>query len=148
VRESSNERWSAGADIFVRGRRWTVVSDSDSADCRALRLAGSDSFNRSIVRTLLLPFDRPRDIDSTSVRVVRPRRWLRLLQRSAVDARPFGGLFPAAAGRIDLHSYQLEPALAVLRDGHTRILIADGVGLGKTISAGQPLCFMRKIPSG
>lgn len=136
MRESSNERWSAGADIFVRGRRWTVVSDSDSADCRALRLAGSDSFNRSIVRTLLLPFDRPRDIDSTSVRVVRPRRWLRLLQRSAVDARPFGGLFPAAAGRIDLHSYQLEPALAVLRDGHTRILIADGVGLGKTIQAG------------
>lgn len=101
-----------------------------------MRLTGSDPLHPSIVRTLLLPFDRPRLIDSTAVTVVRPRRWLRLLQRAAVDARPFGGLFPAAAGRMDLHSYQLEPALALLCGGHTRILIADAVGLGKTIQAG------------
>jgi len=136
VRNSSDERWPAGTNVFVRGRRWTVLSETDFADCRALRLAGSDPFRPSIVRTLLLPFDRPRPIDPTSVSVLRPRRWLRLLQRAAIDARPFGGLFPAAAGRINLHAYQLEPAMAMLRDGHTRILIADAVGLGKTIQAG------------
>ena len=136
MRDASSERWTAGADVFVRGRRWTVLSDSDFADCRALRLTGSDPLNPSIVRTLLLPFDRPRAIDSAPVSVVRPRRWLRLLQRAAVDARPFAGLFPAAGSRIDLHSYQLEPALAMRRAGHTRILIADAVGLGKTIQAG------------
>jgi hypothetical protein len=122
--------------VFVRGRRWTVLSETDFPDCRALRVTGTDQFNQSIVRTLLLPFDRPRDIDSTAITVVRPRRWLRLLQRAAIEARPFGGLFPAAAGTIDIHPYQLEPALAVLRDGRTRILIADAVGLGKTIQAG------------
>ena len=113
-----------------------MLSETDFPDCRALRVAGSDPFNQSIVRTLLLPFDRPRDIDSSAITVVRPRRWLRLLQRAAVDARPFGGLFPAAAGAIDILPYQLEPALAMLREGRTRILIADAVGLGKTIQAG------------
>ena len=120
----------------MRGRRWTVLSETDFQDCRALRVSGSDPFNPSIVRTLLLPFDRPRDIGSTAIAVVRPRRWLRLLQRAAIDARPFGGVFPAAAGSIDIHPYQLEPALAMLREGRTRILIADAVGLGKTIQAG------------
>jgi ERCC4-related helicase len=99
-------------------------------------VTGSDPFNHSIVRTLLLPFDRPRNIDSTVIKVVRPKRWLRELHRAAVDARPFGGLFPGAAGGLDIHRYQLEPALAMLREGHTRILIADAVGLGKTIQAG------------
>jgi superfamily II DNA or RNA helicase len=33
----------------------------------------------------------------------------------------------------------LEPALAMLREGHTRILIADAVGLGKTVQAGLVL---------
>ena len=132
----TNERWAAGADVFVRGRRWTVLGESDFTDCRALRLAGADPFNPSIVRTFLLPFERPRRVGSTSVTVARPRQWVRLVQRAAIDARPFGGLFPAAAGRIDLHPYQLEPALAMLREGHTRILIADAVGLGKTIQAG------------
>ncbi len=136
MRESSNERVGAGRDVFVRGRRWKVLSETDFSDCRALRVTGSDPFNHSIVRTLLLPFDRPRHIDSTAIAVVRPKRWLRLLHRVAVDARPFGGLFPAAAGGLDVHPYQLEPALAMLRDGQTRILIADAVGLGKTIQAG------------
>jgi superfamily II DNA or RNA helicase len=136
VPEYTNEGWSVGSDVFVRGRRWTVLGESDFTDCRALRLAGSDPFNPSIVRTFLLPFERPRRIGSTSITVVRPRKWLRLVQRAAIDARPFGGLFPAAAGQIDLHPYQLEPALAMLREGHTRVLIADAVGLGKTIQAG------------
>ena len=87
-------------------------------------------------RTLLLPFDRPRSVPSTSTVVVTAERWLRAVQRAALEAAPFGGLFPAAAGRIDLHPYQMEPALAALRDGSARILIADAVGLGKTVQAG------------
>lgn len=48
---------------------------------------------------------------------------------------PYGGLrfCPRA---IDLHAYQLEPALAIFRYGATRVLVGDDVGLGKTVEAG------------
>lgn len=54
----------------------------------------------------------------------------------ALDALPFGGLNSVALSSVDLLPYQLEPALAMLRHGCTRIMIADAVGLGKTIQAG------------
>jgi SNF2 family DNA or RNA helicase len=42
----------------------------------------------------------------------------------------------ARSANIDLLPHQLEPALAILRGLGTRILLADEVGLGKTIQAG------------
>jgi superfamily II DNA or RNA helicase len=41
--------------------------------------------------------------------------------------------------------YQLEPAIAILRDGSARVLIADGVGLGKTIQAGLVLYELAQV---
>ena len=61
---------------------------------------------------------------------------MRHMYRLAIEARPFGGLSAAAECDISFLPYQLEPALAMLCDGHTRILIADAVGLGKTVQAG------------
>lgn len=58
------------------------------------------------------------------------------MRRTALDIHPFGGLRAAALSGIDLLPYQLEPALAVFRHGAARVLIADAVGLGKTIQAG------------
>jgi superfamily II DNA or RNA helicase len=51
------------------------------------------------------------------------------------ESVPYGGLryCPPA---IRLLPYQLEPALAVFRHGVTRLLIADDVGVGKTVEAG------------
>lgn len=135
VREPIDERWSSGTAVLVRGHRWTVVGETRFGDCVALTLTGSGVLP-AVVRTLLLPFDRPHRIEPPSVVVVRPRQWLRRVQRAAADTRPFGGLFPGAAGAIELHSYQLEPAIAMLRESATRVLIADAVGLGKTIQAG------------
>ena len=75
---------------------------------------------------------------STTLGVVRPRRWVHGVQRLAADARPFGGLGAAAGSGIQLLPYQLEPALAI-GTGAARVMIADGVGLGKTIQAGLVL---------
>jgi superfamily II DNA or RNA helicase len=89
-------------------------------------------------RTFLLPFDRPcaHGVHETATEVLRPRQWLRRVAEKAMDVRPFGGLTSVATSRMDLLPYQLEPALAMLRHGCPRVMIADAVGLGKTIQAG------------
>ena len=51
-------------------------------------------------------------------------------------AEPFGSLSTAGTAAIRLLPFQLEPALAMLRHARLRVLIADEVGLGKTIQAG------------
>ena len=127
------ESWREGQRISVRGQVWTILESTRFPDCEALRLAGADGTNR----TILLPFDHPRRQDAAaSVEVMRPRRWLRTLYGLGLEARPYGGLSAAVSSNIEFLPFQLEPALAALGDGCTRILIADEVGLGKTIQAG------------
>jgi superfamily II DNA or RNA helicase len=137
VTETAGDQWRAGLRISVRGQLWTIVELTAFKDCNALRLSGAEAANRATTRTILLPFDRPGRLrPSSSIEVMRPRRWLRALYRAALNQKPFGGLSAAAASTIDFLPYQLEPALAMLRHGYTRMLIADAVGLGKTIQAG------------
>ena len=128
------ERLESGSRVLVRGRRWAVAGVTPGADCAALRLRelGSDRG-----QTLLTPFDRFTPLEANPCpRAVRPRRWLHELDRALLEMHPFGSLHAAARAPIRLLPFQLEPALAVLRDGATRVLVADGVGLGKTIQAG------------
>ena len=135
--ETAGGHWRAGERISVRGQLWTIVERAAFRDCDALRLSGGKAANDTRTRTILLPFDRPRRmLPSSSIQVMRLRGWLRALYRIALTQKPFGGLSAAAASRIDFLPYQLEPALAILRYGYTRVLIADAVGLGKTIQAG------------
>jgi superfamily II DNA or RNA helicase len=137
VHEARGQQWSHGDTAVVRGRRWIVLHEAQYVDCRTLRLTVRDHGRAPLAQTLLLPFDRPRRAGSpSSIAVVRPRSWIRSTSRTAIDALPFGGLNSAVSSGIDLLPYQLEPALAMLREGCARIMIADAVGLGKTIQAG------------
>jgi ERCC4-related helicase len=137
VIETAGQEWHAGSQISVRGQLWTILERTPFADCDALRLRGAEPANWTTVQTILLPFDRPRaPRPSPSIEVMRPRRWLRAVTGQAVNVNPFGGLSSAAASTIAFLPYQLQPALAMLRGGHARVLIADAVGLGKTIQAG------------
>ena len=124
-----------GDRVILRGQRWTVLETTPYADCETVRLA---RLAGSAVGTFILPFDRPRSefAQRDALRVVRPRRALHHLRRAAARVHPFGGLVTAASDSIDLLGYQLAPAIAMLRHGWSRLLIADDPGLGKTIQAG------------
>ena len=126
-----------GSRVVVRRERWTVQSVTDYADCRALRLTDRGSTAHDASRTFLLPFDRMRRCESTTkMRVGGRRCWAHHVAQAFTASHPFGGLRRASRASVDLLPFQLEPALAMLRHGRLRILIADEVGLGKTIQAG------------
>ena len=126
-----------GVLVEARSQVWTVDSRAPFADCEAVTLSGASSTNSGSRRTLLTPFDRlvPVHVEIRQ-RTVRRRAWARRALEHVTACVPYGGLAAAARARMDLLPFQLEPALAMLRHAATRILIADQVGLGKTIQAG------------
>jgi superfamily II DNA or RNA helicase len=79
---------------------------------------------------------------------VNAHRWTRLNRlRESDDLReePLLGVWNSA---IQVHAYQLEPVLKALAMPRVSLLVADGVGLGKTIEAGlvlEELLLRRRI---
>lgn len=124
----------AGSLVFVRGCRWRVDACVEHRDCHELHLhdpAGSK-------RVLLWPFDRPVALAAGGrrVRVVSLPRWTRCAGRAL--ARALDPETPRAAFSGDILPYQLAPVVAMAA-GAARVLLADEVGLGKTIQAGWVL---------
>ncbi len=79
---------------------------------------------------------------------VNAHRWTRLnrLRASeAIEDEPLLGVWNSA---IQVHPYQIEPVLRALQMPRVALLLADGVGLGKTIQAGlvlEELLLRRRI---
>ncbi|MEP6782418.1 MAG: helicase-related protein [Acidobacteriota bacterium] len=123
--------YEIGTLLEVRGERWRLAGTVRHASCTVLTLEGG---NNKRLR-LIDPFDRPRSIASASIVRCPRRAVMRSALAAIVDARSPDGLWTASAASMDLWPYQLEPALAAIA-GATRLLLADEVGLGKTIQAG------------
>jgi len=128
-----------GSTVIVRDEQWRVAGIDAYERCSVITLEGSDRRRLRVID----PFDHVVAVDSR--RIVRHSRnaVVRRAMAAVTGERPAVGLWTAAAATIDLLPYQLEPALAVLR-GATRVLLADGVGLGKTIQAGLILAELRE----
>jgi superfamily II DNA or RNA helicase len=125
-----------GTRVIVRGERWRVVSATQWPDCVANRLAGIAPSNNLEERTLLAPFDRFELLAGVSRPCRSSRRaWLSALADAIRSTRPVDGLQAAHSASIDLLPWQLEPMLALVRGEASRILLADAVGLGKTVQA-------------
>lgn len=118
--------------VRVRRQQWRVAGIRSYETCQLVSLA-----NRQAIRQVLTPFD---DVEAvaTSDRplLATPRRWRRACRALLAADTPPGGLRTAASAAIELLPHQLEPALAVLRGIGSRVLLADDVGLGKTVQAG------------
>ncbi|OFW13248.1 MAG: hypothetical protein A3F69_03410 [Acidobacteria bacterium RIFCSPLOWO2_12_FULL_66_10] len=133
--------------VRVRGERWRVADICAFEDCQLVTLSSLTPPDVGAERQILAPFDTIEPIDPIDGprrhRIVRGRRWRRACRSLIAADTPPGRLRSARLARFDLLPHQLEPALAVLRGNGSRVLLADEVGLGKTIQAGLILAELR-----
>jgi superfamily II DNA or RNA helicase len=118
----------------VRRVRWRVDAVRKEASLAFVRLRATDySAPR---RTLLHPYDRFARLSAASrIRPVSTRRWMRALRTAIIESCPHEALPSALDAPAELFPFQLEPLVAMRSGLASRLLIADEVGLGKTVQA-------------
>ncbi|MCL1958009.1 MAG: DEAD/DEAH box helicase, partial [Spirochaetes bacterium] len=134
-----NPSYKAGSLILARGREWVVEPSSPDDDFLKLRpLGGGNDEIQYIIPSLeTMPIESavfpPPDISKPgpfySARLLRDA----LLMKCRAGAGPFRGFGNIA---VEPRAYQLVPLLMALKQDTVRLLIADDVGIGKTIEAG------------
>ncbi|MDD4668194.1 MAG: DEAD/DEAH box helicase, partial [Candidatus Cloacimonetes bacterium] len=132
---TTNNSFSIGSLVSTRGREWVVLPDSTDELLIVKPLGGSDDEITGILTALeaVKPasFNLPDPSqlgDFQSCRLLRDA--LRLgFRNSAGPFRCFGRL------AVDPRPYQLVPLMMALKLDPVRLLIADDVGIGKTIEA-------------
>ena len=133
-----------GDVVRVRRRRWRIVDLRVYDRHELLTLRGIGPVNIGRTLRVVTPFDFVQRIERQSrLKRVRPAVWRRACRGLLAAAAPPGALLGANSARMDLLPYQLEPALALARGLGSRVLLADDVGLGKTVQAGLILSELR-----
>ncbi len=136
--------FAPGNLVTARGREWVVLPESTD-DFLVLRpIGGIDDdiagvLLREGVRPAAFPPPQPDDLgDHLSATLLRSA--LRIGFRST--AGPFRSLASIA---VEPRAYQLVPLMMALRQDVVRLLIADDVGIGKTIEAGLVATELLKV---
>lgn len=128
-----------GTEVQARGLRWEVAFSEPLGSQTLYRLRGLEGAVKGQEIDLLQPFEAVTPIvhDLQPSRAAPLANWrvyhqaFLLEQELGVDA-----LLAVQPGRLRLEPYQLVPVLRAIRMSRPRLLLADGVGLGKTIEAG------------
>lgn len=135
IAAAKNRTFEIGSLVHARGRDWVVLG-SDDPIITLRPLGGTEREATGIHRGLesvvaaIFELPSPHDIgDSASALLLRDA--VRLTFRAGAGPfRSFGRI------AVEPRSYQLVPLLMALRLDPVRLLIADDVGIGKTIEAG------------
>lgn len=127
--------YAVGSLVLVRGREWVVLPESNENLLILRPLGGLDEEVTGVL--LSLEKVRPASFDLPDPNDVGDHRSCRIL-RDAVRLSTRSGAGPFRSfGRLAFspRPYQLVPLLMALKLNPVRMLIADDVGVGKTIEA-------------
>lgn len=129
-----------GKLISLRGRDWVVLPSEDPQNLLVIKpLGGSDDEITGVYLPLDLSTDKPVDarFEPPSIQDIGNISTAKLLYDSARLAfRNGAGPFRALAKlSFRPRAYQIVPLIMALRQDSVRLLIADDVGVGKTVEA-------------
>jgi len=128
-----------GTQVLARGLQWEIVDVEAAGEQQRFRLRCLLGDLRGMEFDFLHPLETitPISTELDPTRAGRLKQWIlyheAFLLEQALGPR---ALLAVQPGRLDIAPYQLVPVMRALRMSRARLLLADGVGLGKTIEAG------------
>lgn len=128
-----------GTTVKARGALWEVIYIEPAGQQQRFRLRSMQEGIRGMEIDLLFPFESvtPLQRNLDPARAGRLASWRLYHQAFLLDQALGTDAFIASQpGRLDLVPYQLVPVMRALQMSRPRLLLADGVGLGKTVQAG------------
>ncbi len=130
-----------GTEVEARGLRWHVVSVEQLGPQTLYRLRGATGAVQGEEIDLLSPFEMvsPVTAEMDPEHAAPLANWLVYHQSFLLDQALGPQSLAPQPGRLRLEPYQLVPVVRALSMSRPRLLLADGVGLGKTIQAGLVL---------
>ncbi|HND29763.1 MAG TPA: helicase-related protein [Myxococcota bacterium] len=128
-----------GTQVHARGTLWEVVHVEPAGTQQRIRLRAQVEGLRGRELDILHPFESvdPVRRDFNPSKAGRLAPWRLYHQAFLLDqALGSNALVATQPGRLDIAPYQLVPVMRALRMTRPRLMLADGVGLGKTVQAG------------
>lgn len=145
-------RFDVGQSVRVRDRLWRVQDVKGEQRATLLHLESIDPEAPAPPMWIVTPPDEVEIVDPSKLAwpregLGRLAAWqsLHMAYELSMNYGP-GTLMSLLTSRVRVEPYQLEPVMTALDMGTPRLLIADDVGLGKTVEAG--LIMMELIARG